>query len=107
MSVQRAKGTRFETEVVNYLRSFWWDNALRTGSAHFGGGDIEVPTYLLECKNHKTIDLAAFVSQAERAAERVDKLPAVIINRRMRNVAESYVVQPLWAWTKDHRPCAE
>ena len=103
MSVQRAKGTRFETEVKDYLRAYWWEHAVRTGSASFGAGDIEVPTYLIECKNHKTIDLASFLKQAETAADRVSKLPVVIINRKQRNVAESYTVQPLWAWVKDHR----
>lgn len=100
MSAQRAKGTRYETELCDEFTS-QGHPASRTGSANYGGGDLDVPSLpdmVFEAKNHKSIDLASFVDQAVTAGKRLNKLPVLFIKRRNRHARESYVVLPAWAF---------
>ena len=102
MSKERAKGTAWETSCVDYLRTVF-PTAKRTGSANYGGGDIDLhPSYIIECKSVQRIDLAAIVDQAETAAKRnaADFACAWIKRRGKTSPAEGYVVmsgaQLLW-----------
>lgn len=102
MSKERAKGTAWETACVDYLRTAF-PTAKRTGSANYGGGDIDLhPSYIIECKSVQRIDLAAIVDQAETAAKRnaADFACAWIKRRGKTSPAEGYVVmsgaQLLW-----------
>ena len=57
--------------------------------------------WCLEAKNHKSIDLAGFVDQAETEAKNAGaKWFSAIVKRRNRGVKDSYVVMPLWMWTE-------
>ena len=102
MSKERAKGTAWESACVDYLRTSF-PHAKRTGSANYGGGDIDLaPGVIIECKSVQRIDLAAIVDQAEAAGKRnsADIACAWIKRRGKSSPAEGYVVmsgaQLLW-----------
>ena len=102
MSKERAKGTAWETAVVDYLR-IGFPHVKRTGSADFGAGDIDVaPGVVIECKSVARIDLAAIVDQTEAARTRnkADIGAAWIKRRGKSSPADGYVVmtgaQFLW-----------
>lgn len=97
MSRERAKGTAWETSIVNYLSDHFPDHAVRrTGSADYGAGDIVGihPELVIEAKNVQRLDLAGWVDQAEAAAERNDADLAVVwVKRRGRtSPGKGYVV---------------
>lgn len=95
MSKERAKGTSWETAIVNYLAPNF-PTVRRTGSADFGGGDIAGlgPDALIEAKNVARIDLATIVAQVEAASTRTNRwLAAAWIKKRGKsNPADGYVV---------------
>ncbi len=71
MSKSRAKGTSWETSIVNFLAESF-PTARRTGSADFGGGDVVGVSddLVIEAKNVQKMALAEWVAQAEAAGER-------------------------------------
>jgi len=94
MSKARAKGTAWETDVCQYL-SVAFPHVKRTGSANFGGGDIDVaPGVVIECKSVARIDLASITDQVEEARRRNNAdIAAAWIKRRGRSSAGfGYVV---------------
>jgi hypothetical protein len=99
-SAPRRKGSGFERDVVNYLRSVGFEQAARTlAGASDDRGDISgVGNCVLECKCAARIDLAGWLAEARLEAENAG-LPrfAVVAKRRgVGDVAESYAVLPLW-----------
>lgn len=94
----KAKGTRFEREVADYLALNVLpdvDRKILHGRADHG--DIaNVPDWTLECKNERTLNLAGAVDEARKEADNA-KTPwyAAIVKRRGRGVAGAYVVLPL------------
>jgi Holliday junction resolvase len=96
----KVKGSRFERDVVSYLRSVGFTQAARTlAGASEDRGDISgVANCVLECKCAARIDLSGWLAEARLEAEHAG-LPrfAVIAKRRgVADVAESYAVVPLW-----------
>lgn len=102
-SANKAKGTRFENEVVELLAGMHFDvqRLPRTGTKD--EGDVEVRLrecrLIIEAKNHKGFALADWLKQAEVEADnRESKLgnvacvPAVFAKRRGKSAAGSYVV---------------
>tara|TARA_Y100000401_G_scaffold62156_1_gene49358 strand:- start:3147 stop:3485 length:339 start_codon:yes stop_codon:yes gene_type:complete len=102
----KQKGTQFETAVARFLSEetgAWVERRALSGTADKGDliGDGALADWCLEVKNHKAIDLASFVDQAEAEARNAgSKWFAAIVKRRNKNVKESYVVMPLWMWTE-------
>jgi hypothetical protein len=90
VSKSRAKGTDFETAVVNYLKENRVLNATRLPTSS-PLGDIDGTGVVLECKNQKTMTLAAWVDQAAKAGTVAARRFFVIHKRPRKNVAESYV----------------
>jgi hypothetical protein len=114
-SPERRKGTGFELEIVNFLRTHGFPMA---GRAYGAGrpddvGDINgVAGWCLEAKNHKSLDLAGWCSEA--AAESANARTswwAVIAKRRNRPVSDAYVVMPLEQFArllaKQPSPCGD
>lgn len=74
MSKQRAKGTKFETAVAEYLRLATGMNVER--NPLYGDGDrgdlrglkIKDEPVTIECKNTKKLELSDFLKQAEKEA---------------------------------------
>jgi len=96
MTRSRAKGTAWESTIVDYLRANGVPHAERRAMA--GGndrGDIAgLPGVVIEAKSAARVELAAWLSEAE--AERLNDgadLAVVWIKRRgMRTPAQAYVV---------------
>jgi hypothetical protein len=98
-SPQRRKGSRFELDVVAYLREHGFPYAERAYGAGRPEdvGDIDgVAGFVVECKAHKSIDLAGFIDEADRERSHARQPFAVVIaKRRNKSTGESYVVMPL------------
>lgn len=111
MSKQRAKGTSYEVRVLEMLREVWPD----VERAHFAsdiGDFVGTGPYVIEAKNHKSINLAGFMDQAVREASNLEaatqasvplrhyeeKVPVVIQNRKNCRLGRSYVVMELDDW---------
>lgn len=105
----KAKGTRFETEIVEYLKS----EGLKARRIALAGaddcGDIEVIApngidhFIIEAKNVRETDLAGWTRQAGVEAANYagaydllyDAFPLAVHKRRMKPVSEAYVTVPL------------
>jgi hypothetical protein len=100
----KRKGSTFECQVVNYLRQTGFPQAAKTlAGASADRGDIQgLPGTVLECKAHRTLDLAGWLAEARHEAENAGQPRfAVVAKRRgVADVAESYVVLPLWAFAE-------
>lgn len=99
VSPQRRKGSDFEREIVSYLKDHGFPFAERAYGAGRPDdrGDIDgIPGWVIEAKNHRTLEFDKWVLEAatEAAAARV-KWWAVIAKRRGKPVADAYVVMPL------------
>jgi hypothetical protein len=76
---QRTKGAGFEREVVNELRALLGvDVARNLDQARDGGGDIEMPPFMIECKRRQKFVAHEWMAQAERAAGGT-LMPVVIV----------------------------
>jgi hypothetical protein len=95
----KAKGSQFEREVVAHLKA----NGFPYCERHYGAGrpddvgDIDgIVGWTLECKNHRALELSAWMTEAE--CERVNgrqSFAAVVAKRRGKPVEQSYVVMTL------------
>ena len=109
-SYNKAKGSKFETDVMKWLRSLghFAERLAKAGASD--EGDIVCiiagQTYILECKNRKKIDLPKFWDEAQKEARNYAKArgmvatpPAfVIVKRRNASIEQAWVVQPLEEW---------
>jgi hypothetical protein len=98
-SPQRRKGTGFELAIVAYLKEHGFPFAERAYGAGRPDdrGDIDgIPGWCIEAKNHKSMDLAGWASEAAaEAANARCHWWAVIAKRRNRPIEDAYVVMPL------------
>jgi Holliday junction resolvase len=109
-SYNKAKGSKFETDVMKYLRSLGhFAERLAKAGANDEGDIVTIiagQTYILECKNRKSINLPQFWSEAQTEAANYAKArglsfspPAfVIVKRRNASTEQAWVVQPLEKW---------
>ena len=103
MSRQRALGTQFETDTVNYLHENGFPAAVRTGSAAYGDGDVTgIPGIVIENKRVAKMDLSGWLDQATKSAERRGKneIPIVVHKRRGKNVSQAYCTLSLESLVK-------
>jgi Holliday junction resolvase len=112
-SYNKQKGSKFETDVMKYLRKLghFAERLAKAGSND--EGDIVTiiagQTYILECKNRKSINLPAFWDEAQVEAKNYAKarglvanpLAFVIVKRRQHGVEKSWVIQDLDQWLID------
>ena len=109
-SYNKAKGSKFETDVMKYLRKLGhFAERLAKAGANDEGDIVAIiagQTYILECKNRKAINLPQFWSEAQAEASNYAKArglsvepPAfVIVKRRNASIEQAWVVQPLEKW---------
>ena len=112
-SYNKAKGSKFETDVMKYLRKLghFAERLAKAGSND--EGDIVTiiagQTYILECKNRKSINLPQFWAEAQTEAANYAKArgmvatpPAfVIVKRKQHGVEKAWVIQDLDQWLQD------
>lgn len=97
-NVSKARGTRFETQVVDYLRAHGFPYAERRALRGTKDcGDITgLIGWVLELKNHRQLDLGGWATEATKeAVNDGGSRWAVIHKRRMKPVSEAYVTLPL------------
>lgn len=92
----KAKGTRWNTAVVNYLRT-WWPKAERRALAGADdlGDVINVPA-VVECKDAKRHELAGWMDETE--VERVnagEEFGMLVVKRARKPVELAYAIFPL------------
>ena len=95
----KAKGTKWETEVVNFLREHEGFELVerRTLSGSYDRGDIAgISNVVIECKNAKEIRLAKWADETE--VERINDfagLGVLVIKRSRQPIEKAYCVIPL------------
>jgi predicted lipoprotein len=94
----KAKGTAWESSVVEYLRDHGHPYAERralTGSADKGNVS-GIPGVVVECKNAKTVTLGAYADEVKvETANAGASLGVAVVKRRNRGPADAYVVMSL------------
>ena len=53
--MQRTKGASFERDIVNVLKEHGYEAGRNLTQTRDGGGDIDLPRWLLECKRYAKI----------------------------------------------------
>jgi hypothetical protein len=94
MSKTRAIGTAFETAVVRVFQELGFAEAERN-VLNSPNGDIKNMPIVIECKNHRKMELAEWIDQANRSGERTGLLSAVVHKRRGKHARKSYVTMEL------------
>ena len=109
-SYNKAKGSKFETDIMKYLRKLghFAERLAKAGASDEGDivAIIAGQTYILECKNRKKIDLPAFWDEAQVEAKNYAKArglsvepPAfVIVKRKKKGIEDAWVIQSLEKW---------
>ena len=109
-SYNKAKGSKFETDIMKYLRKLghFAERLAKAGASDEGDivAIIAGQTYILECKNRKKIDLPQFWKEAEVEAKNYAKArgqvvapPAfVIVKRRNASIEDAWVITSLEKW---------
>jgi hypothetical protein len=109
-SYNKAKGSKFETDVMKYLRKLGhFAERLAKAGANDEGDIVTIiagQTYILECKNRKSLDLPQFWAEAQVEAANYAKArglvvepPAfVIVKRRRGSIEDAWVIQTLEKW---------
>ena len=98
MSKARAKGTSFETAVVEILNEEGFPNAKRPGPTNWEFGDIDGIPIVLEAKNQQTMALATWMKQAEIASQKAG-MPFVVVHKRKgKNARKAYATQDFDMW---------
>lgn len=112
-SYNKAKGSKFETDVMKYLRKLGhFAERLAKAGANDEGDIVTIiagQTYILECKNRKSINLPQFWAEAQTEAANYAKargllfspLAFVIVKRRQYGVEKAWVIQDLDQWVQD------
>jgi len=111
-SYNKAKGTKFESDIVKYLRKLghFADRLARAGANDEGDvvTIIAGQTYILECKNRKSLNLPQFWAEAQTEAANYAKArgqvvapPAfVIVKKRRGKIEDAWVIQTLEKWVE-------
>jgi len=96
----KARGTAFETAIVNYLHDHGFPFSHRKVlTGRLDTGDIAIGHGVIEAKDCAKIMLSAFVDEAVvEAVNAKASYGAAVIKRRGKNVSESYVVHRLCDW---------
>lgn len=87
-------GTRFENQCVGYLLPGFPDLAREDFSSPLG--DLKGTVATIECKDRKSITLAAFMTQVKKSdAKTARNMPVVIVKKRQANIKDAYFVTDL------------
>ena len=112
-SYNKAKGSKFETDVMKYLRKLGhFAERLAKAGANDEGDIVTIiagQTYILECKNRKSLNLPAFWDEAQVEAKNYAKARGlgtepsafVVVKRRNHSVKNAWVIQDLEQWMRE------
>jgi len=96
MSKERAKGTSFETFVVNYLKNFYPHVERRTLHGTLDKGDIAGtdPRLVWECKNQKTLNFSRWLQEHENKKVNANEEIGIVVAKRRNygNPADQYAL---------------
>lgn len=98
MNASKQKGTKFETEVVNYFHHRGMTDVGRqilTGNMDLG--DIAgLPGWVIECKNVNTANWAQFMDETNVERKNAGaQYGLLVVRRRMKSITQAYAVLPL------------
>ena len=111
----KAKGSKFETDVMKWLRSMGVLAERLTKAGSKDEGDmvavIAGETYILELKNRATLSLPEFWREAEvealnyAKARGIGEVPLhyVVVKRRNAGIDQAWVIQDLAQWLKERQ----
>jgi Holliday junction resolvase len=111
----KAKGSKFETDVMKWLRSMGVLAERLTKAGSKDEGDmvavIAGETYILELKNRATLSLPEFWREAEvealnyAKARGIGEVPLhyVVVKRRNAGIDKAWVIQDLAQWLKEKK----
>jgi Holliday junction resolvase len=111
----KVKGSKFETDVMKYIRSLGhFAERLAKAGANDEGDIVTIiagDTYVLECKNRKKLDLPAFWDEAQAEAKNYAKarglsvlpLSFVVVKRRNASIENAWVIQNLSQWLEANK----
>jgi len=111
----KAKGSKFETDVMKWLRSMGVLAERLTKAGSKDEGDmvavIAGETYILELKNRATLSLPEFWREAEvealnyAKARGIGEVPLhyVVVKRRNASIDQAWVIQDLAQWLKEKK----
>ena len=109
------KGSKFETDVLKWLRSMGVLAERLTKAGSKDEGDMVVvvsgESYILELKNRATLSLPEFWREAQVEALNYSKarglgevpLHYVIVKRRNASIDQAWVIQDLAQWLKEKK----
>lgn len=93
----KARGTRFESAVVDYLTSVGIPARRLPPAGARDKGDLDgVPAFAVECKDEATLRFSAYVDQANVEAHHAGKeFGVAVVKRRGKGAAQAYAVMDL------------
>jgi hypothetical protein len=93
---QKAKGSAFERLVCDYLAQHLPCERIPAG-ATLDRGDLWTPHAAIQCKNHRTLSLGAWIAQTLEQQQNAGKrLHALVVKRKgTTDPAEQFVVMTL------------
>ena len=94
MSKSRAKGTKFENDVVAFLKDHGFPKAKRLPFSS-PLGDIQGTPIVLEAKDQKTMKLPEWLEQAAKSGLKAGLLNAVVHKRARKGTSKAYVTMEL------------
>jgi len=98
---RKAKGSSAERDVVNWLKKWFPYAERRIAGAHLDKGDIAgVNGVVIEVKNHRRIDLSAWIKELEIEIKNDKAWTGVVLHKRMGkgDVGEWYATMPAKLW---------
>lgn len=105
-SANKARGTKFETDIVDYLNSRGKAarRLARTGAKDTGDAEWAIPNFgsiVIEAKNRRAMALPEWIAESEVEAVnftekyKVPAIPIVVSKRRGKGAHAAYVVMQL------------
>ena len=79
----KRRGDRFEREIADYLRSMGiMVDRTRVGWTDDRGDIHGIPGVVLECKNHKTLDLSGWVAELAHEMDNAGARMGCVVHKR-------------------------
>jgi Holliday junction resolvase len=99
---QKRKGSDWERQVTNFLSDWFPQIERRMAGSIKDKGDLQgIPYTVIECKNTKKLELAAWTDHLFEQMENAGAFRGVVIAKRPRKgVSEAYAIMPLVLWAE-------